>query len=382
LTDSEFYYIKSNNQYLGVQKRNTIKWFNSANDAVLWTVEKQNNDTYLLSCTYNGQSRYINRTIDWQITNKNNALPLNFSNGLFSYTYWNTHNLGSAVTFTTTPVNKTEITFTGVAAGETKVTIGNTEYTIIVSRKNVDVSLYLGGSAKSYSDTATTYTQNGSCVDVSLDNGTISFTPKSLGTATVTTASTVYSITVTEEDLSQVDPIRAEYWCTSIRLDDASGKNYMELTAEQLFGGLYIENIAPDTVGSVSATTRTDGYYFWKARVIDRGLTNGGQLSQNNSGDNETVTPAPAAYDVDALKYENGSYWFRVAGTDEWNQLNWTLHDDNNTRNTGHQLVFYYACRYINDEKAGIYTSDWGEPDYSGVVHITFELYLVEGENY
>lgn len=101
-----------------------------------------------------------------------------------------------------------------------------------------------------------------------------------------------------------------------------------------------------------------------------------------NSGDNETVTPAPAAYDVDALKYENGSYWFRVAGTDEWNQLNWTLHDDNNTRNTGHQLVFYYACRYINDEKAGIYTSDWGEPDYSGVVHITFELYLVEGENY
>lgn len=156
----------------------------------------------------------------------------------------------------------------------------------------------------------------------------------------------------------------------------------MELTAEQLFGGLYIENIAPDTVGSVSATTRTDGYYFWKARVIDRGLTNGGQLSQNNSGDNETVTPAPAAYDVDALKYENGSYWFRVAGTDEWNQLNWTLHDDNNTRNTGHQLVFYYACRYINDEKAGIYTSDWGEPDYSGVVHITFELYLVEGENY
>lgn len=382
LTDGESYYIKSNNQYLGVQNRNTIKWFNSANDAVLWTVEKQNNDTYLLSCTYNGQSRYINRTIDWQITNKNNALPLNFSNGLFSYTYWNTHNLGSAVTFTTTPVNKTEITFTGVAAGETKVTIGNTEYTIIVSRKNVDVSLYLGGSAKSYSDTATTYTQNGSCVDVSLDNGTISFTPKSLGTATVTTASTVYSITVTEEDLSQVDPIRAEYWCTSIRLDDASGKNYMELTAEQLFGGLYIENIAPDTVESVSATTRTDGYYFWKARVIDRGLTNGGQLSQNNSGDNETVTPAPAAYDVDALKYENGSYWFRVAGTDEWNQLNWTLHDDNNTRNTGHQLVFYYACRYINDEKAGIYTSDWGEPDYSGVVHITFELYLVEGENY
>lgn len=377
ITVGESYYIKSGDQYLSADGT-----FGTLETAAKWTVVSATRNRYRL---INGNNRYLLRSNNKYTTTsyRNNSALFRFTNNKFVVSNDTSLELGSAITITeTAAVNKTEITFTGVAAGETKVTIGNTEYTIIVSRKNVDVSLYLGGSAKSYSDTATTYTHNGSCVDVSLDNGTISFTPKSLGTATVTTASTVYSITVTEEDLSQVDPIRAEYWCTSIRLDDASGKNYMELTAEQLFGGLYIENIAPDTVGSVSATTRTDGYYFWKARVIDRGLTNGGQLSQNNSGDNETVTPAPAAYDVDALKYENGSYWFRVAGTDEWNQLNWTLHDDNNTRNTGHQLVFYYACRYINDEKAGIYTSDWGEPDYSGVVHITFELYLVEGENY
>lgn len=377
ITVGESYYIKSGDQYLSADGT-----FGTLETAAKWTVVSATRNLYRL---INGNNRYLLRSNNKYTTTsyRNNSALFRFTNNKFVVSNDTSLELGSAITITeTAAVNKTEITFTGVAAGETKVTIGNTEYTIIVSRKNVDVSLYLGGSAKSYSDTATTYTQNGSCVDVSLDNGTISFTPKSLGTATVTTASTVYSITVTEEDLSQVDPIRAEYWCASIRLDDASGKNYMELTAEQLFGGLYIENIAPDTVGSVSATTRTDGYYFWKARVIDRGLTNGGQLSQNNSGDNETVTPAPAAYDVDALKYENGSYWFRVAGTDEWNQLNWTLHDDNNTRNTGHQLVFYYACRYINDEKAGIYTSDWGEPDYSGVVHITFELYLVEGENY
>ena len=377
ITVGESYYIKSGDQYLSADGT-----FGTLETAAKWTVVSATRNLYRL---INGNNRYLLRSNNKYTTTsyRNNSALFRFTNNKFVVSNDTSLELGSAITITeTAAVNKTEITFTGVAAGETKVTIGNTEYTIIVSRKNVDVSLYLGGSAKSYSDTATTYTQNGSCVDVSLDNGTISFTPKSLGTATVTTASTVYSITVTEEDLSQVDPIRAEYWCTSIRLDDASGKNYMELTAEQLFGGLYIENIAPDTVGSVSATTRTDGYYFWKARVIDRGLTNGGQLSQNNSGDNETVTPAPAAYDVDALKYENGSYWFRVAGTDEWNQLNWTLHDDNNTRKTGHQLVFYYACRYINDEKAGIYTSDWGEPDYSGVVHITFELYLVEGENY
>ena len=394
ITSGQSYYIKAaDGKYMGVSNSTQIKWVESYQDAVLWTVEQASYGSYYLKYAEDGS--YLSWSDDWVRTSDDRSatsLYFNVDDGLlyrertfdvWKWEYVYSYPLGSAVTITeTAAVNQTEITFTGVAAGETKVTIGNTEYTIIVSRKNVDVSLYLGGSAKSYSDTAAEYTLNGSCVDVSIGSGTISFTPKSLGTATVTTASTVYSITVTEEDLSQVDPIRAEYWCTSVRLDDASGKNYMELTAEQLFGGLYIENIAPDTVGSVSATTRTDGYYFWKARVIDRGLTNGGQLSQDNSGDNETVTPAPAAYDVDALKYENGSYWFRVAGTDEWNQLNWTLHDDNNTRNTGHQLVFYYACRYINDEKAGIYTSDWGEPDYSGVVHITFELYLVEGENY
>ncbi len=384
ITSGQSYYIKSGNQYLSADGT-----FGTLETATKWTVVSAINNSYRLR---NSNNRYLHyQSGNWSTTDReNNGIRLYYNNGQFyrdriwsypNYTYYNP--LGSAVTITeTAAVNQTEITFTGVAAGETKVTIGNTEYTIIVSRKNVDVSLYLGGSAKSYSDTAAEYTLNGSCVDVSIGSGTISFTPKSLGTATVTTASTVYSITVTEEDLSQVAPIRAEYWCTSIQLNDDSGKNYKELTAEQLFGGLYIENIAPDTVGSVSATTRTDGYYFWKARVIDRGLTNGGQLSQNNSGDNETVTSAPAAYDIDALKYENGSYWFRVAGTDEWNELNWTLHDDDNTSNTGHQLVFYYACRYINDEKAGIYTSDWGEPDYSGVVHITFELYLVEGENY
>ena len=335
----------------------------NTNDETSW--EKNDQSGFYRSFGYIAQ-RYLQYSNGWNVMQSNAGKVAD----LYTFT-----------SQTTPAVHKTEITFTGVAAGETKVTIGNTEYTIIVSRKNVDVSLYLGGSAKSYSDTAAEYTLNGSCVDVSIGSGTISFTPKSLGTATVTTASTVYSITVTEEDLSQVAPIRAEYWCTSIQLNDDSGKNYKELTAEQLFGGLYIENIAPDTVGSVDPQSTTDGYYFWKARVIDRGLTNGGQLSQDNSGDNETVTSAPAAYDVDALKYENGSYWFRVADTDEWKQLNWTLHDDDNTSNTGHQLVFYYACRYVNDELGGIYTSDWGHEDY-GTHYITFQLYLVTGENY
>ncbi len=34
------------------------------------------------------------------------------------------------------------------------------------------------------------------------------------------------------------------------------------------------------------------------------------------------------AYDVDALKYENGHYYFRVADTGDWKLLRWTGHEE------------------------------------------------------
>lgn len=206
---------------------------------------------------------------------------------------------------------------------------------------------------------------------------TVTFYGVSPGTTTVeigdTANTTVYKITVTES------PIRGEFWCTSLQLS-SNGKNYMELTAEQLSQGVYINTIVPEMFDAGSSTTRTDGYYYWKARVIDRAATAGGQLS--GAGDNECVTESPAAYDVDALKYEDGSYWFRVAETGEWKELHWGGEHKNETSQTGHQLVFYYACRYINNDIADVFTSDWGEPNYSGVVNIYFKLYEVTGSDY
>lgn len=268
----------------------------------------------------------------------------------------------------------TTITFTGVAPGETKVTVGGVEYTIIVSRKSVDVTLYEGGSGKTYTDTAAaSYQLNGSCADVAVDGTNITFTPKSLGSATVTTATTVYNITVQEEDLSGVESIRAELWCTNRHMTH-NGLNYVTITAEDVRNGAYASSFAP---ASISSDTT---YYFWKARVIDRGMTEGGQLNDSiASGDNECMTASPAAYDVDALKYENGSYWFRVADTGEWKVLNWTQHN-NDFHQTGHQLVFYYMARYVESNLGSINTSDWGAS--FGTYKITFNLKLVEGENW
>lgn len=277
------------------------------------------------------------------------------------------------VTVPSAPASTT-ITFTGVAAGETKVTVGGVEYTVIVSRKSVDVTLYEGGSGKTYTDTAAdSYQLNGTCVEVSAEATNITFTPVSLGSATVTTDTAVYHITVQEEDLSAVPSIRAELWCTNRHLPHKE-LDYVNINAEDVRNGAYASSFAP---ASISSDTT---YYFWKARVIDRGMTKGGQLSNSiDNGDNECMTASPAAYDVDALKYGDGAYWFRVADTGEWKELNWKQHQDNPDQ-TGHQLVFYYMARYVETNLGSINTSDWGAS--YGTYQITFNLKLVEGENW
>lgn len=186
-------------------------------------------------------------------------------------------------------------------------------------------------------------------ISVIVDNGYFDMTVPHFSDVTITGV-----LNTTPEDLSNVPPIRAEFWCTSIQLIGPEGKNYREITAEEIKNGAYAETFAPNSLQS------NPTYYYWKARVIDRGLTNGGQQNDNvDTGDNECVTPAPAAYDIDALKYSNGHYWFRVEGTEEWKVLNWTQHEGRLDQQ-GQQLVFYYMARYIDTSLGTINTSDWG----------------------
>ena len=282
----------------------------------------------------------------------------------------------------------TKVSFTGLQTGTTEVTVGDVTFTVTVKEKTEEVNLYLGGSPISYPDKATGYTLTAgdiSCVEVKTDGTNITFKPLAEGTATVKTANATYKISVTEEDLSAVPSIRAEFWCTSLQLS-SGGQNYMVLTAQQLQDGAYTELLAPTSFAVSDSNTKTDGYYYWKAMVIDRAQTGGGQVEDGvESGDNECVTESPAAYEIDALRYADGAYWFRVVDTGEWMELNWGGPHEGNPTQTGHQLVFYYACRYVNytensETIAGIYTSDWGAS--YGTNTIKFELYEVTNNDY
>lgn len=131
------YYIKnSSGQYLS----SSATWVSEISSAALWTATSSGSGYTLMNGNNYLRYRYGSlRTT----TNSGNATTWTFSNGTFSYTNWgSTYTLGDAYTVTTTaPVNTTTVTFTGVAVGETYVTVGNVRYMIKVvaeDLKNVD----------------------------------------------------------------------------------------------------------------------------------------------------------------------------------------------------------------------------------------------------
>ena len=273
----------------------------------------------------------------------------------------------------------TEITFTGKSIGETSVTVGNTRYTILVAAKKVPLEMYVGETA-GFADSSAAYEINGFGVSVRLDGGKIIFTAAAAGTAAVATSSAVYSITVKEPGFTAPSEIIADH-ATTTQLYKKT-----EITSTQLENGEFISTLALDDYVANQHT-----YIFWKARVIDRAQTEGGQIFDgyynssgvSDSGDNECMTYEGKAYDVDALKYENGHYYFRVADTGDWKLLRWTGHEEGTAApNSGHQLIFYYMIQYVKDDKASINISDWGDDGTYGKDLIRFELYEITGDDY
>lgn len=372
ITVGQSYYIKSGDQYLSANGT-----FGTLETAAKWTVLRSNG-RYRLRNSNNLYLYYYNA---WTtIRDERSGTLLYYNDGQFYrsyYDYWGYQDsLGSAVTITeTAAVNQTEITFAGVAAGETRVTIGNTTYNITVAEHVETLSMYVGEET-SFANTSIEYTvTNEDVVVVQTGDSKIRFTALAAGMTTVITASGTYIITVNSipADTSSPASIRADLACTSRPLS-SNGSNIVTIARDNLINNpRFIDELAPST-----ATDGSVMHYFWKARVIDRSRTAGGQLF-NEDADNECMTEAPAAYDIDALKYENGYYYFRLSSTNDWKLLNWT-----SSGYTGHQLVFYYMARYAPNDIAAIDTSDWGGPkeDYDDRFLITMILYEVEGTNW
>ena len=370
ITSGQSYYIKSGDQYLSADGT-----FGTLETAAKWTVESASKNRYRL---INGNNRYLLHYNNKYTTTsyRDNSALFRFTNNKFVVSNDTSLELGSAVTITeTAAVDQTEITFTGMAAGTTSVTIGNTTYNITVAEHVETLSMYVGEET-SFADTSEDFEMTSEdVVSVLTDGSKIRFTALAAGTTTVTTASDTYAITVNPIPAGTSNPtsIFADLACTSRPLS-SNGSKTVTIARDILIN-------KPKFIDELAPSTATDGsvmHYFWKARVIERSMTDGGQ-DLDEYADNECITEAPAAYDINALKYEYGYYYFRLSSTNDWKLLNWT-----SSGYTGHQLIFYYMVRYAPNNIAAIDTSDWGAPKENQPDRflITMILYEVEDTNW
>lgn len=273
-----------------------------------------------------------------------------------------------------TPASTT-ITFEGLIPGTTYYTVGDTEYTIIVSPKEVteNKNLYFNqkeklnvdvpeGGSVSYEVTSG---DSVSAVSVS-EEGTV--TAGSIeGTATVvatvktaggdTYAVYTYEYNVIAEDLSQVTPLEIEYWITNAQVipdakagveilrknsTNAENKsytyNYSELLAEKVYeeNGIEIKSLI-----SPSGKHGDNPVIYWKTRVLTG-------TKQDNSEGNDRTLENDNADDVQYIRYFDQK-WSYSGDRKTWEDIS-----DNA------QIVAYYLQKTEVTQAISTLVKDWG----------------------
>ena len=259
--------------------------------------------------------------------------------------------------------SSTKITFEGVMPGTTYYTVGQTEYTIIVSLKEAteNRTLYfnkselLNVSVAEGDSVSYAVTEGVGIVSVD-ETGTVT-AGSTEGSATVTatvskngTACAVYTYKyqVTEEDLSKVEPLEIEYWITNATLTDDNSKSSCSIDAQSAFGeeGIAVANILPKVIRKGDPGRDV---YYWRCRMLDKTLSNsstsGTEEQTEEPGDDETTN----GQGYTKVRYFN-STWQVYTENNEWVPVE-----------NKNQLIAYYREYIKVTDEVESYAADWGK---------------------
>lgn len=282
----------------------------------------------------------------------------------------------------------TTITFEGLMPGKTYYKVGNIEYTIIVSPKEVseNKNLYFNQSEQLSIDVpeggSVGYAvTSGNAVNVSEDGTVTAGTTEGTATvvATVTTADNVtyavytYEYNVTAEDLSKVTPLEIEYWITNASLSYNNANTY-SVDAQTAYGetGIGVKEVIPEELIKDGRTV-----YYWRCRLLDKTLVNDStsktEQQTRDAGDDETTN----GIGYTKVRYFNGS-WQVYTDNNEWVSVE--------NRN---QLVAYYREYIKVTDEVESYAADWGKKgdgstsgdylDTSSVNTISYQVVYEDG---
>lgn len=209
---------------------------------------------------------YVQITSTDSITNGGQYLIVAYRDGSYYVLHPSTSTSGTSgkyshvakVTGDSVNTVTTDITITGKAVGTTSVVVGSTKYNINVVRNEQNITVAAGSTA-TVTDTAagTAESSNPSIVTVSAQGNSLTFTGVADGTATVTTDTTVYTVTV-----NAGTPI-------SIR------ENETKSISVSLTDGQYVEWTSSDSsyVGVAGQYDSTNGAYTNSATIIGHKVT-------------------------------------------------------------------------------------------------------------
>ena len=262
---------------------------------------------------------------------------------------------------TTTAVDQTVITFTGVSKGVTSCTVGDTTYNITVDYAAAAVSTYVGSSTTvNVSGELDATGLDTGIATVSVANGVMTVTGVAAGETSVIVGGTKYNITVTTEDLSTVTPLTLEYWITNDR-PTYNGANILTIYAADegvaTRKGVIVNDVAP-----VATERGNRGLDRWQARLLDveqeNDSTSGTEMQTNASGDDETLNGTAFT----KIRYWNGEW---QVYTNDWQKVDRTMVSVDGVTREKNQLVVYYMEKFnINnangESELNVNAADWG----------------------
>ena len=280
---------------------------------------------------------------------------------------------------TTTPgVNaSTEIKFEGVTPGTTYYKVGDITYKIEVKpiAKTENKTIFFNQS-----QSLNVQVPDGGTVSYAITNGNNLITVDNNGNvtagstegyatviATVKTAfgtvygTYTYNYTITREDLTNVTPLKLEYWITNAGVEVKGTSSETKTNANGKEYSVYYSNILASTSGIASAdgvdvtsiapeTTAHKGrtIYYWRARALDTKKANNSssktERQTNDNGDDETFS----GKGFTKIRYYNGE-WEIFTENNSWTSVN----------NTDELVAYYREYIKVTDEVES-YAADWG----------------------
>lgn len=197
-----------------------------------------------------------------------------------------------------------------------------------------------------------------------VDESTITFRGVAVGTTSVKIGDVTYKIHVVAEDLSNVTPLKLEYWITNAPIASVTGadsesrdkvlksetyKVYFTNIAAKADGVASPDGVDVTTIAPANTSHDNRTVYYWRCRMLDTTLANSStsttQRQTADGGDDETMS----GVGFTKIRYY-GNSWQVFTENNEWV----TVDTEKN------QLIAYYLEYIKVSDEVESFAADWG----------------------